>query len=124
MIRERDKLRHELETSREESIRQLIHEKDESTQRYEKEKEDLHYELASAITERDQTLVEAENEKQKVMSCFAIISKQQNAFRFIVTSFSIHKNFKIVFARDKSAKDMHFISNFNALFYSSSRFGS
>jgi hypothetical protein len=66
MTREREKLRFELETAREETIRQLTREKDESTQRYEKEKEDLHYELANAITERDQALIEAENEKQKV----------------------------------------------------------
>ncbi|CAF4083580.1 unnamed protein product [Rotaria magnacalcarata] len=68
MTRERDKLRHELETAREESIRQLTREKDESVQRYEKEKEDLHYEIANVITERDQSLMEAENEKQKLLS--------------------------------------------------------
>ncbi|CAF3320875.1 unnamed protein product [Rotaria socialis] len=68
MTRERDKLRHELETAREESIRQLTRDKDESVQRYEKEKEDLHYEIANVITERDQSLMEAENEKQKLLS--------------------------------------------------------
>jgi hypothetical protein len=68
MTREREKIRHELETAREEIIRQFTSEKDDSTQRYEKEKEDLHYELASAITERDQALIESENEKQKVRS--------------------------------------------------------
>ena len=66
MTREREKLRHELEISREEIIRQLTREKDESTHRYEKEKEDLQYELATAITERDQALIESENDKQKV----------------------------------------------------------
>jgi hypothetical protein len=74
MTREREKLRHELETAREETIRQLTREKDEITQRYEKEKEDLHYELANTITERDQALMEAENEKQKVRSQLFFIS--------------------------------------------------
>lgn len=66
MVREREKLRQELETLREETVRQLLREKDELVQRYEKEKHDLHYELANVITERDQALIEAENEKQKV----------------------------------------------------------
>ncbi len=66
MTREREKIRHELETAREEIIHQLTKEKDDLINRYEKEKEDLHYELATVITERDQALIEAENERQKV----------------------------------------------------------
>ncbi|CAF4163203.1 unnamed protein product, partial [Rotaria sp. Silwood2] len=76
MTREREKLRHELETAREETIRLLTKEKDDSTHRYEREKEDLHYELANAITERDQSLIEAENEKQKLLS---IAQSERNA---------------------------------------------
>ena len=66
MTRERDKLRHELETGHEEAVRQHARDKDESTQRHEKDKEDLRYELANAIADRDQSLIESENEKQKV----------------------------------------------------------
>ncbi|CAF3848033.1 unnamed protein product [Rotaria sordida] len=76
MTREREKLRHELETAREETIRLFTKEKDETTQRHESEKEDLHYELANAITERDQALIEAENEKQKFLS---IAQSERNA---------------------------------------------
>jgi hypothetical protein len=82
MTREREKLRYELETAREETIRQLTREKDESTQRYEKEKEDLHYELANVTTERDQALIEAENEKQKVKKNFFLFQKKNVFFNF------------------------------------------
>jgi hypothetical protein len=66
IVSERERLRRELEESREQVVTSLLQEKDEILNKHDKEKELLNHNLSNLAADRDALLLAAENEKQKV----------------------------------------------------------
>ena len=66
IIHDREKLRRDLELSKEEIVNLLHQEKDEMLMKFDKEKEFLHQNLNNLAADRDNALLNAENEKQQV----------------------------------------------------------
>jgi hypothetical protein len=66
ILADRERVRKELEQSREEAILMLNHERDELIQRFDREKGHLSNEVSAVSSDRDAVLINAENEKQQV----------------------------------------------------------
>lgn len=70
IVNDREKLRKELEQSREEAIILLNQERDDLINKYEKEKLILSHQVNAVANDRDNSLLNAENERQQVRIFF------------------------------------------------------
>ena len=68
MCHDRERVRRELEQSREDAVNELRAEREEILSRHDREREQWQGELAAAVAERESALVNAESERQQLLS--------------------------------------------------------
>jgi hypothetical protein len=67
LVADREKVRKELESARDESIKMLTLEKEELIAKYENEKQNLYSDLALLNSDKEGIIYKAENDKQQVI---------------------------------------------------------